>query len=142
MERMGLPREGARGRRVKILATIGPASQPPERLEALIAAGVDAVRLNMSHGTQADHAAVISTVRQLAAVAGRPIAIVLDLQGPKIRTGNLRDGQPVELVDGGTFTITTRAVPGDQACVSTTYDQLCQDVHAGDTVLLSSTFSN
>ncbi len=136
-ERIVSTNEGANPRRVKILTTIGPASRDRETLQAMIAAGVDAVRLNMSHGTQAEHATVIATVRQLAVEAGRPIAIVLDLQGPKIRTGRLRDAQPVTLPDGADFMLTTRTVPGDASCVSTTYDQLAQDVHAGDTILLN-----
>ena len=126
----------ARGRQVKILATIGPASQSPAMLKALISAGVDAIRLNMSHGTHEEHGAVIVAVRRIAQEVGRSVAIVLDLQGPKIRTGTLAGGQPVELTDGVAFTITTRQVEGDVTCVSTTYEYLAQDVHAGDTILV------
>ncbi len=124
-------------RRVKILATIGPASASPAQLAALLGAGVDAVRLNMSHGTHREHAAVIAAVRRLAEEMGRSVPVLLDLQGPKIRTGPLIGGTPVLLADGDSFTITTRSVPGDAACVSTTYDRLPQDVRAGETILLN-----
>ena len=84
-------------RRSKIVATIGPASQAPEQLEALIEAGIDVARLNFSHGTYADHKAVIAHIRRLAREWGRPVAILQDLQGPKIRVGSLAAGA-VDLV--------------------------------------------
>lgn len=124
-------------RRVKILATIGPASRSPERLRELLEAGADAVRLNMSHGTQGEHAAVIAAVRRLSAELARPVAIVLDLQGPKIRTGPLGGGAPVRLETGASFTITSRPVRGDARCVSTTFADLARDLRAGDTILLA-----
>jgi len=127
----------ARRRGVKILATVGPATSSPEAMTALLDAGVDAIRLNMSHRTQADHAAVIATARRLSQEKGRPLAIVLDLQGPKIRTGTLTGGQAITLVDGASFTLTTRSVSGDSACVSTTYPELPHDVRPGDTMLLA-----
>ncbi|MBI2504649.1 MAG: pyruvate kinase [Candidatus Latescibacteria bacterium] len=123
-------------RRAKIVCTIGPASSSPEKLAALVEAGMDVARLNFSHGAHQDHAQVIGELRRLAARAGRPLAVLQDLQGPKIRTGPLAAG-PVELRAGSPFTITTRPVPGDDACVSTTYQHLPADVKPGDQILLS-----
>lgn len=124
-------------RRTKIVATLGPASNRPEQIAQLIAAGMDVARLNFSHGTQADHAEILRRVRQASADAGRPVAVLQDLQGPKIRTGALAGGEPVELVAGQAFTITTRTLVGDAARVSTTYQELPHDVRPGDRILLS-----
>ena len=90
-------------RRTKIVATIGPASANPATLAALIDAGMDGARLNLSHGTQDDHARTAQLVRDAEAAAGRPIALIADLQGPKLRVGDL-DGD-VELEDGGSVVI-------------------------------------
>jgi pyruvate kinase len=124
-------------RRAKIVATIGPASSSPERLRALLAAGVDVVRVNMSHGEQATHAETIRTARVLAAELNRPLAILLDLCGPKIRTGPLNGHQPVRLEAGQVLTLTTRSVVGDATLISTSYANLPQDVGAGDRILLA-----
>lgn len=124
-------------RRTKIVATLGPASSHPERLAQLIDAGMDVARLNFSHGVYADHAANIAAVRAAAAAAGRPITVLQDLQGPKIRTGALANGQAVDLLDGQPFTITNRDVIGAAECVSTTYAPLPAEVKPGDRVLLS-----
>src|SRR4051812_14001759 len=99
--------DGARARRTKIVATLGPATSTPERIDALIAAGVDVVRLNFSHGTHAEHAMLHALVRAKAAQHGRVVAILQDLQGPKIRIGALADGGPLQLVAGQELTITT-----------------------------------
>src|SRR5262249_16714705 len=107
----------------------------PERLEALLRAGVDTVRLNMSHGTHDEHAAVVEAVRAFSVAQGRPVALLLDLCGPKIRTGPLRDGT-VKLVDGTALTITTRPVPGDAMEVGTSYADLPRDVRPGDRILV------
>ncbi len=123
-------------RRTKIVCTIGPATNSQEQLEQLMRAGMNVARLNFSHGTQDEHAIVIERIRAIAAHLGCPIAILQDLQGPKIRTGPLQGGQSVKLVDGATFTITTRPVDGSAQLVSTTYQQLPQDVKAGDRILL------
>ncbi|MBI3098084.1 MAG: pyruvate kinase [Planctomycetes bacterium] len=123
-------------RRTKIVATVGPASASPAVLERLLRAGADAFRLNFSHGTVEEHAAVISSARSIAARLARPIAILQDLQGPKIRTGTLKDHQPVELVKGARFILTTRPIEGDVHGVSTTYAALPKDVRPGDRVLL------
>jgi pyruvate kinase len=90
-------------RRTKIVATLGPASDSPERLRALVAAGMDAARLNLSHGTQADHAERARRVREVEAEAGRPIALIADLQGPKIRVGALKE--PIFLTRGEEVTL-------------------------------------
>jgi pyruvate kinase len=123
-------------RRTKIVATIGPASESPGRLRELIESGLDLVRLNFSHGTHAQHGKVIAQVRALATELGRPIAILQDLAGPKIRTGPVRAGE-ITLAAGQDFTFTARDVPGDAREVGLTYKELPQDVRAGDRLLLS-----
>jgi pyruvate kinase len=123
-------------RRTKIVATVGPASRRPETLERLIQAGVNVFRLNFSHGTHDEHLEVIRAVRDIAARLHRPIAVLQDLSGPKIRTGIVKDGQ-VELVKGARLAITTdTAVEGTAELISTTYDLLPRDVKAGDQILL------
>ncbi len=124
-------------RRTKIVATLGPATDSEARIRELIEAGLDVVRLNFSHGTHEEHAARIARVRAMAEAVGKPVAILLDLQGPKIRTGPLKDDRPVLLQDGAPFTITTEPIEGDARRVSTTYAGLPGDVHAGDRILLS-----
>jgi pyruvate kinase len=126
----------APARRCRILATIGPSSRSPEVLRALLEAGADAIRLNMSHGRQEDHAAAIALARGLARELQRPLAILMDLQGPKIRTGTLAGGYAVPLHNGAKLTITTRVVEGTATCVSTTYADLPNDVKSGDTILV------
>jgi len=123
-------------RRTKIVCTIGPATSSEERLEALMRAGMNVARLNFSHGVQSDHALVIERIRALSTRLGCPIAILQDLQGPKIRVGSLKDGQPVTLVDGARLTITTQEIAGTAERVSTTYPGLPQDVKPGDRILL------
>ncbi len=124
-------------RRTKIVATLGPATSTPERIAGLIRAGMNVARLNFSHGTHAEHAARIAMVRRAAAEAGRHVAILQDLQGPKIRTGPLENGQPVELVAGQRFVITTEPIVGNANRVSTTYRALPLDVRPHDRILLS-----
>ena len=124
-------------RRTKIVATLGPSTSTPERIRELIAAGMDVARLNFSHGTHADHAANIAAVRSEAERAGRAVAVLQDLQGPKIRTGPLVGDQPVELRAGERFTITTARAPGDARRVSTTYAHLPRDVSPGERILVS-----
>src|SRR5690606_29746196 len=122
-------------RRAKIVCTLGPASNTKERIAALVAAGMDCARLNFSHGTHADHAAVAELVRTVSQEARRPITILADLCGPKMRVGRFADG-PVELVPGRAFTLTTQDVPGDPDRVSVTYDALPRDVSVGDRILI------
>ncbi|HVF48750.1 MAG TPA: pyruvate kinase [Pyrinomonadaceae bacterium] len=123
-------------RKAKILATLGPASREPALLEALFAAGANAVRINMSHGTQEEHAETISRARAAAERMRRPLAVLVDLSGPKIRTGVLKGGQSVTLEDGAIFTLTTRSVAGDMREVSTNYPGLARDVRPGARILL------
>ncbi len=123
-------------RRAKIVCTLGPASNTPEKIGELIDAGLDVVRLNFSHGSHADHAKVLANVRAEADKRGRAVGVLLDIQGPKIRVGRFAEGQ-IELTPGATFTITTDTdVVGDVHRVSTTYAGLPRDVKPGDQVLL------
>ena len=123
-------------RKAKILITLGPASRDPQMVEQLIAAGANGVRINMSHGTHEEKAQDIERARTAAAKVGKPIAILVDLSGPKIRTGELKDDQPVRLVPGALFTITTRKVAGDEHEVSTNYQDLPRVVKPGTRMLL------
>ena len=125
-------------RRAKIVATIGPATATPEALEQLLLNGVDVARLNFSHGQHEDHARTIGRIRAASRHIGRPVAVLQDLQGPKIRTGPLKAGRAgVTLVPGRTITITTAGeVVGDDQLVSTTYAHLAEDVTAGDRLLI------
>ncbi|PQV64959.1 pyruvate kinase [Abditibacterium utsteinense] len=122
-------------RRAKIIATIGPASQSPALMRALLQSGMDVARFNFSHGGPLVHAAHIQTLRDVARDLESPLAILQDLQGPKIRTGGLTAGA-VELIAGNSFTITTRPVGGDEHEVSTTYQALPRDCRRGDSILL------
>src|SRR6185503_6888362 len=108
-------------RKAKIIVTLGPASREPEIIEQLIAAGANGVRINMSHGTHEEKAIDIARARAAAAKLKRPIAVLVDLSGPKIRTGELQNDEPVRLVPGASFTITTRSILGDEQQVSTNY---------------------
>ena len=122
-------------RRTKIVATVGPASRSPEQLERLVLAGVNVFRLNFSHGTHEEHLAVINHVREIAARLHRPIALLQDLSGPKIRIGKVRDGSL--LVKGARIAITTdTGIEGTSELISTTYAALPNDVKPGDRVLL------
>src|SRR5476649_87070 len=93
-------------RRAKIVCTLGPATYSAEAIRALVDAGMDVARLNLSHGTHADHEQVYERVRSASDASGRAVGIMVDLQGPKIRLGRLASG-PVTLAAGGDFTITT-----------------------------------
>jgi pyruvate kinase len=123
-------------RRAKILATIGPASRDPQIFTAMLAAGIDGVRINMSHGTYEEKADDIKRARAAAEQMDRPLAVLVDLSGPKIRTRALKNNQPVELKAGQVFTITTRNIEGDNAEVGTNYDGMPRDVHLGARILL------
>ncbi len=124
-------------RRTKIVATIGPASSDPETVVQLLKAGMDVARLNFSHGTHESHARTIAMLRQVSHEHGYALGLLQDLQGPKIRTGPLTDGQAVELLAGRPFTITTREIAGSAEAVSTTYQALPHDVCPGDRILIS-----
>lgn len=123
-------------RRAKILATLGPATDTKEKIEQLINAGLNAVRINMSHGTQDAHAETIKMARAAAKNLDKPLAILVDLSGPKIRTGRLKGGTAVFLETGATFVITSRDVEGTAQEVSTNYKELPKLVEIGARVLL------
>ncbi|MDO5633845.1 MAG: pyruvate kinase [Micrococcus sp.] len=122
-------------RHAKIIATLGPATESDETTRALIRAGVDVARLNMSHGDYSAHEASYERVRRIAIEEKHPVAIFADLQGPKIRLGRFADG-PHELAVGDTFTVTTRNVEGSREIVGTTHAGLAGDVQPGDTLLV------
>jgi pyruvate kinase len=122
-------------RRAKIVCTLGPAVNTPEKIRALVDAGMDVARMNLSHGSYADHEKVYKMVRQASDDSGHGVGIFADLQGPKIRLGNVAKG-PLQLEEGDEFTITTRDVPGDAEICSTTYAGLPGDVHPGDPILI------
>ena len=107
-------------RRAKIVCTLGPSSSTPVRLRELVDAGMDVARLNLSHGAYADHEKVYTEVRRASDESGHAVGILVDLQGPKIRTTRFSGG-PVELTTGAEFTVTTRDVDGSQSEVGTTY---------------------
>ena len=124
-------------RHSKIVCTIGPASRSPRIIDRLLNAGMDVARLNFSHGTHAEHEQSIAMLRAAAVKCEKPIAILADLQGPKIRTGPLAGGSPVMLRAGQKFVITTARVLGDSTRVSTVFRPLPHEVHRGDRILLS-----
>ena len=124
-------------RATKIVATLGPASSDPALLERMVRAGVNVVRLNFSHGKAQDHIDRAAEVRAAARRAGREVAIMADLQGPKIRVGRFADGA-VQLVNGAAFVLdASRTEPGDVAGVGLDYKELPRDVRAGDLLLLN-----
>lgn len=122
-------------RRTKIVATIGPATSSPEMLKAIIEAGATTLRLNFSHGTHADHQRNIRLIRQTAFELNQPVAILQDLQGPKIRLGKFENGSII-LAKGDRFTLTNRPVVGTQELSCITYDYLAQEVPVGAKILL------
>jgi len=122
-------------RRAKIVCTLGPASSSPAQVAALVAAGLDVARLNMSHGDHDAHRAAYEAVRAASDASGRSVGVLVDLQGPKIRLGRFAAG-PVTLAEGQEFTITGEDVPGDQGEVSVSYRGLAGDVRAGTQLLV------
>jgi pyruvate kinase len=122
-------------RRAKIVCTLGPATSSQEAITELVAAGMDVARMNFSHGDHADHRAVYERVRAAAQQAGRPVGILADLQGPKIRLGRFADG-PVMWATGEQVVITVDDIFGDQNRVSTTYGGLAADARPGDRLLI------
>lgn len=121
-------------RRTKIIATIGPASDSPETLLALIEAGLDVARLNASHSSRADLERRFAAVRTAADVAGRPVAVMLDLGGPKLRVGEMAPDVVVE--SGDSFDITSSDCVGDRSGACVTYEGLSDDLTVGDRILL------
>jgi pyruvate kinase len=122
-------------RRTKIVATVGPAISSPEMMRAVIEAGATTLRLNFSHGTHEDHKQSIRLIRQLSYELNRPVGILQDLQGPKIRLGRFPDG-PIVLKNGDRFTLTSNDIPGNQTESSVTYETLAEEVPNGATILL------
>jgi pyruvate kinase len=123
-------------RKTKIVCTIGPASRDEAGIEALIEAGMNVARLNFSHGSQAEHAENIQRIRAIAERLGKPVAILQDLAGPKIRIGDI-SGEPARLESGKEFVLTVRNVPGDSKEVTVNYGNLPNEVKEGDTLLLA-----
>jgi pyruvate kinase len=122
-------------RSTKIVATLGPACSTPDVLRRMMAAGVDVVRLNFSHGAASDHVALATMVRDVARALGREVAIMADLQGPKIRIGKFAEGK-VELKPGATFILDAECESGDATRVGLDYRELVQDVGPGSMLLL------
>lgn len=122
-------------RRTKIVCTLGPASDTKHKIAALVSAGMNCARLNFSHGDHEGHRAIATLVREAASAARRPMAILADLQGPKMRIGTFASG-PIELAAGDRFALTTEDIEGTQEIVSVSYKSLAQDVRPGDAVAL------
>ncbi len=122
-------------RKAKIVCTLGPATESPEQVQALVDAGMDVARINRSHGEPEEHAAVIRRVRAAAKASGRAVAVLVDLQGPKIRLGRFLEGKH-DLAVGDVFTITTDDVDGTKEICSTTYKGLTGDARIGDRILI------
>ena len=122
-------------RRAKIVCTLGPAVGTKEMIKALVSAGMNVARINASHGSHAEHEERINWVREAAEELGTPVAVLVDLQGPKIRLGTFAEG-PVLLEPGDIFTITTEDVQGSKELVSTTHKGLPGDCHPGDLILI------
>lgn len=125
----------SRERKVKVLATLGPASGSPEMIAKMYEAGVDAFRMNMSHGEHAAHAANVAAIRALEEKIGRPIAILADLQGPKLRIGTFEDG-PFELGTGDKFTLDNNSAAGDGTRVYLPHKEILQTLKAGQILLI------
>ena len=124
-------------RRAKIVATLGPSCSTAEVFRKLVRAGVDVARLNFSHGTHAQKADLIRMVRAVSVEQRKPICILADLQGPKIRTGKLKDHKPVQLVAGERLTITPKEIAGTASLVGTTFKTLAENLERGSRILLS-----
>src|SRR5512147_437456 len=123
-------------RRAKIVCTVGPSSSSEAMLRDLMRMGMDVARLNFSHGTHEEHARVIERLRRAAAKQERTICILQDLQGPKIRTGRLRDRRPIVLKSGSHLSITPRNILGTPALIATSFRGLAQEVQPGSRILL------
>lgn len=123
-------------RRTKIVCTLGPASLRAETIAAMMRAGMDVARLNTSHGTIEEHVNALQLVRQVAIAERKQVAVLMDLGGPKLRTGKTADGNPIELVDGAKVRLTSEPVVCTPDVVSVEYPRLAEDVLAGERVLL------
>ncbi len=123
-------------RRTKIICTLGPASDDPAVMKALIENGMDVARFNFSHGTHEEQKERMDKLKKLRRELKKPTAILLDTKGPEIRTGVLKDGKKVTLEEGQIFTLTTEEIVGDSTRVSQTYADLPRDLNIGDRVLI------
>ena len=123
-------------KRTKIVCTVGPSTDKPGTLEAMLKAGMNVARFNFSHGNHEGHAARIKLVREAAAAVEAPIAIMLDTKGPEIRMGKFVN-KSVTLLEGASFTLTARDIPGTVEIVSVNYKGLPDEVTAGQTILLA-----
>ncbi|TNF61630.1 MAG: pyruvate kinase [Deltaproteobacteria bacterium] len=126
-------------RRTKIVCTVGPASNTKAKIGALVRAGMNCARLNFSHGDHESHDRMANLIRQAASEARRPLAILADMQGPKMRIGRFAQG-PIELSPGDRFALTTDEVEGNQEIVSVVHDSLGAEVQSGDTIALDDGF--
>ncbi len=124
-----------RGRKVKILATLGPASRSPEMIEKLMRAGADAFRVNMSHGDHETHAQTIAAIRAVEKNLGKPVAVLCDLQGPKLRVGTFKEGRAV-IRHSGHFTFDRDPTPGDETRVCLPHPELFNVLHKGQRLLI------
>ena len=135
------PKDGATiagtARRTKMVCTIGPSSSSPDMVRALLRAGMNVARLNFSHGDHDAHRAQYDALRAAARELDCNLAIMADLQGPKVRTGRLENGGPVVLADNASLCITTRDVVGDERRIATCYEALPDDVQPGDRIMLA-----
>jgi pyruvate kinase len=127
----------AKGRRTKIVATWGPALATDDRLRLAVQAGVDVFRLNFSHASHAEVAVVVPRIRAIAEEEGRVVALLQDIQGPRIRTGGLPDGKPMELATGSVVTIGAAESASSAGHIQITYPGFAQDVRAGDRILIA-----
>lgn len=135
-EPTGLTRPaGGPCRQAKIICTLGPSTSSPGTIRALVEAGMDVARLNLSHGTHDDHAAMYAAVREASDATGRAVGVLADLQGPKIRLGAFEGGAAV-LTPGSVFTVTTEALLGNSERASVSYADLARDLAPGDTLLI------
>ncbi|HBG01519.1 MAG TPA: pyruvate kinase, partial [Firmicutes bacterium] len=122
-------------RKTKIVCTIGPASEGPEIIRALIRAGMNVARLNFSHGTLDEHLLRIKNLREATAELGANVALLLDIQGPKIRVGRLKNG-PIELIPGQEYTLTVEPYEGDEAKIHVDYPYLNRDLRPGSVIYI------
>ena len=123
-------------KKTKIICTLGPSSETPEKLEAMLRAGMNVARFNFSHGSHEEHGKRIEAVRAAARKVGKPVALLLDTKGPEIRLGLFKKGA-IEMKAGQEFILTARDVEGTDKIASVSYKGLPQEVKAGDHILLS-----
>ncbi|MCG3116218.1 MAG: pyruvate kinase [Candidatus Manganitrophus sp. SA1] len=123
-------------RRAKIVCTLGPATRSEEMISRLIGAGADVIRLNFSHGLHEEHGAAIRHIRRIAEKKGKPVAILQDLQGPKVRVGDLKE-KSIQLKRGKLLTILPRPIPGTEEAISTTHPELHKKVRPGDAIMMN-----